>query len=184
MKKYILVKTSEEIQIGDTIGRKEKMTFSFGTIDIKKSLLITPESLKTLIASGTVKAVEETEEDCLEESLSKTIVNENNIGFYIKLLSNKYNKNPGKVIEWLEATNKICPKAVLDILLNEIALKFYNDNPSAFDEAEEYYSIRPKNGTVGKVTNINSYIPLFKSVDDAERARKILKSQLELMYGE
>ena len=84
----------------------------------------------------------------------------------------------------LDDMNKVCSRAVLDLLLDIIAQVFYNEDPKGFDEAEHYYSIRLHDGKCGEVHKVHSRIPLFKSEEDVEAAREILKEQLVYMYGE
>jgi hypothetical protein len=174
MKKYIIVKTKEPVDIGDTIEKSKEISTSFGTIKSVEKILVTVSTIPELIKSGLIKKV--------EEVANKYDIS-NNIGYYVSTLAKKYQKSFEEITEWLDKTNKLCPKAVFDILLNEIAIDFYNKNHKAFEDAEEYYSIRLKDGKVGKVTNYIDYLPVFKSVEDAEKARAILKEQLEFMYG-
>lgn len=174
MKKYVIAKTGEPVNIGDTLHGEKEVNTSFGRIKTVEEILLTEDNIQDFIDSGVIKAV----------SSKKIMKNQYDLGKIITLLADRYYKSVEEVTEWLEGTNNICPKAVLDILLQEIAVRFYNDDPKAFDEAETYYSLRPRDGKVGKVQHVNSYIPLFKSAEDAEKARVILKVQLERMYGE
>lgn len=178
MKKYVFVKTGEEVNIGDTIEGTKESKNSFGTIKTKVVIKVTAHNINELIEKRVIKCVESNnpKNDCEYDR--------NNIGFYINKLAIRYKRNIDDVISWLEDTNKICSRAVLDILLNEIAIEFYNIDVRSFDSAETYYSIRLKDGKVGEVRNIYSHIPLFKSKEDAEKARLILKGQLDYMYGE
>ena len=172
--KYVLAKTGEEVNFGDILYcTKEKKT-SFGTIKTSGSCLLTPYNVDVFIEKGIIE---------VRKSLEVDSKDTDNIGFYLEMLSKRIKCSVKELTSWLENMNKVCPKAVLDMLLQEIALAFYNNNPEAFDKAKEYYSLRPRDGKVGKVININSYIPLFKSKEDAEKARNILKGQLALMYG-
>lgn len=173
MKKYVITKTGEEVKLGDKIACKQERKTSFGTIKTYQEFTVTGANLGTFIRNGIIEVVEE-----------KSPKHNADIGNYIDLAAQKMKCSSEDLIDWLEAMNKVCPKAVLDLLLQTIAIKFYNDDPQAFDDAEEYYSLRPRDGKVGKVYNISSYIPLFKSVEDAEAAREILEDQLKLMYGE
>lgn len=174
MKKYIIAKTGQPVNIGDTLQGTKDVNTSFGKMKIVEEFLLTEDNFQDFIDIGVIKVV----------SQRRAVKNQYDLGKIITLLADRYGKSSEEVTEWLENTNAICPKAVLDILLQEIAIRFYNDDPNAFDEAKEYYSLRPKDGKVGKVSNINSYMPLFKSVEDAEKAREILKEQLNRMYGQ
>lgn len=182
MKKFIIAKTGEEVKLGDTIRRVRRQKNSFGTIEAVDDVLISIHNINSLIEKGIIKCIDAPKDVNPKNTDIKFDVD--SIGFYVKFLSIRYQCSISKVIDWLNATNKICPKAVLDLLLHEIALHFYNADVKGFDEAENYYSLRPRDGKVGKVTNVTSHVPLFKSAEDAERARKILKEQLEYMYGE
>lgn len=171
MKKYTIVATGEPVNIGDTLQGKKEVSTSFGTMEMMEEILVTEAIIPSLIERGIIKAVE------IKEEETPTV------GKYIHGLAEKYKMSVSDTIEWIDKTNKICPKAVLDILLNEIAFDFYKKDAKAFSDTKEYYSLRSKDGKVGKVNGISSYIPLFKSVKDAEKAREILKEQLKHMYG-
>lgn len=174
MKKYVIAKTGQPINIGDTLQGTKEVNTSFGKMKMVEEILLTEDNIHDFIEAGIIKVV----------STRKAVKNQYDLGRIITLLADRYGKSANDITEWLEATNAICPKAVFDILLNEISISFYNDNPDAFNAAKEYYSLRPRDGKVGKVHNIHSYHPLFKSAEDAEKAREILKEQLEHMYGE
>jgi hypothetical protein len=179
MKKLVLAKTGEEVKMGETIRGIKNIETSFGAIKSVETIRVTVHNVDSLIERGILK--------CIEEPKVKEPTNADdtdNIGFYVKVLSIRYKKSMKEIIDWLNDTNRICPKAVLDLLLHEISMYFYSIDVEAFDKAEDYYSLRPRDGKVGKVVNINKYVPLFKSAEEAERARKILKKQLEYMYGE
>ena len=170
-RKYFIEETGQEVNIGDMIQKTKVTDTTFGTVKTVEIVEITEDTLKDLIKRGVVK--------CKETEVSDL----DNIGFYIASLAEKYNKSEKEVIDWLDKTNDICPKAVLDILLSEIAIHLFAEDMEGFTDSKEYYSLRPKDGKVGKVVNFNAFIPLFKNIEDAERARRILKTQLELMYG-
>jgi hypothetical protein len=181
MKKLVLAKTGEEVKIGDTIRGIKSTETSFGVIEFVETIRVTAHNVNSLIERGLIKCIEEPN---IKESTSDAFSGTDNIGFYVKSLSIRYKKSMKEIIDWLNATNRIYPKAVLDLLLHEISMHFYSIDVEGFDNAEDYYSLRPRDGKVGKVVNINKYVPLFKSAEEAERARKILKKQLEYMYGE
>ena len=169
--KYILVQTGEEVKFGDMIAYTQKKETSFGILKICSKCTLTPLNIDEYIKRGVIKFVKSDEEDTL------------NISYYIKKLASQYGCTIEELADWLDMTNKICPRAVFDILLQTIALEFYSKDPQAYNKVSEYYSLRIKDGKVGKVTNLNNYIPLFKNVEDAETARTILSKQLKRMYG-
>ena len=181
MKKLVLAKTGEEVKIGETIRGIKSIETSFGLIKSVETIRVTVHNVNSLIERGVIKCIEEPK---VKETTSDDFSDADNIGFYVKILSIRYKKSMKEMIDWLNDTNRVYPKTVLDLLLNEISMHFYNIDVEGFDKAENYYSLRPKDGKVGKVVNINKYIPLFKSAEEAERAREILKKQLEYMYGE
>ena len=170
MNKYIIKKTGEEIKIGDTVSIITNQNATFGVLRMKEVLKVTPSVLKRLIGADIVEVVE-----------SKDILD---LTFYINMLAQKMGLTVEKTIELLNNMNKVCSRAVLDLLLKVIAQAFYNEDPKAFDEAEHYYSIRLHDGKCGEVHKVHSHIPLFKSIKDVETARKLLKNQLIYMYGE
>lgn len=183
MKKFIIAKTGEEVNIGDFVRETSESKNSFGTIKTVRTTMITMSNIDDFINKGIIKVVET--EDLNKDNLhgSKKYL-EDNVGYYLEQLASKMHYCTSELIYLLNKMNEVSPKAVLDLLLETVSTSFYEEDPQAFDSAEVYYSLRPKDGKVGKVVNINSHIPLFKSVEDAEKARTILKEQLELMYGE
>ena len=179
MMKLKLAKTGKEVKIGDVLEKTNEIETSFGTIKFKDRITVSLNNLSRLIEAGIIVMGSSDSEDT-KKSLKKSY----DLGMIISSLARKYKCSVEKLSEWLDETNRICPRAVLDLLLNEISYIFYYDNPQAFDKAETYYSLRPRDGKVGKAININKYVPLFKSAEEAEIAREILKKQLEYMYGE
>ena len=172
MKKYVIAKTGEEVNFGDIVATTCERVTSFGSIKSYEEFTLTPVNIKTFIENGVIKVVEEGKEP--EES---------NLGYYINIAAKKLKCTKEELIEWLEKMNKVCPKAVFDFLLHIIAIEYYKKDLKAFGEAKAYYSLKPKDGEVGRVNITSAYIPLFKSREDAEEARKLLKDQLDLMYG-
>lgn len=171
MKKYVIVKTGEEVKYGDTIQLSQSRETSFGVFKRISKFKLSPINAELFIRHGIIKCVEE--ETASEDTLNRCL----------EIAAKKMECSVKELVDILERMNRICPKAVLDLLLQTLALKFYNENIKAFNEAKEYFSLKPKDGKVGKVYNNNKYIPLFKSEEDAEKAREVLKKQLTLMYG-
>ena len=172
MKKYRIKSTGEEVNIGDRVSVCKTQRTSFGKLIVKETLYLDERAAKKLIGYGVLEEI----------NTAKAPISD--ITFYVGILADKLHKSVEEVAEMLEDLNKVCPRAVLDILLNVIATSFYNEDPQAFDEAEHYYSIRLYDGKCGEVHRVHSNIPLFKSKEDVEAARLILKDQLEFMYGE
>ena len=175
-RKLVIAETGKEVKFGDLVSYfKEKKT-NFGTIRISECYTLTVHNVDILLERGILKLVD-------AEKKKSTCPN-NNIGFYLHLLAKKLKCKPEELSAWLEKVNEEYPKVVLDLFLNIISDKLYDDNPKDFDNAETYFGIRAKDGKVGKVVTISDYIPTFKSKEDAEIARNILKEQLDFMYGE
>ena len=172
MKKFILAETGEEVEFGDVIVEVNENDYSKCTI----IQTVTEYNISYFIEKGIIKEVEDNKnkKEAIREDLE----------FYIDLLALRCKKSSKEVTGWLDTMNSFCPKAALDLLLNEIALYFYNVDVEGFDKTDKYFSLRPSDGKVGRVVIINSHIPLFKSIEDAELARKILNKQLKLVYGE
>ena len=171
MSKYVIAKTGEPVKIGDIISLKREKKTSNGVFKYVYEYTITEDNIDTLISKGIIKQV--------GESSPKKY---KSIEYYVDKLGNRFNISAENVGFMLDKWNKVCPKAVLDILLQEIALDFYKSQ--IYDRGKVYYSLRPKDGKVGVLKTPIPFIPLFTSKEDAEKAREILNGQLTLMYGE
>ena len=170
MKRYKVKKTGKEIKIGDSIAIVTSRKTSFGVLNIKKVTPVTETILEQLAKDGFVEIISPKKNQ--------------ELSFYVGLLAQKLGRETDEVTSMLDDMNKVCSRAVLDLLLDIIAQAFYNEDPKAFDEAENYYSIRLHDGKCGVVHKVHSHIPLFKSEEDVEAAREILKDQLIYMYGD
>ena len=170
-KKYVITKTGEEVKIGDIIACKEEQKTSFGTIKTMNFFTVTAHNIDTLIKQGIIKCIEPKEDK------------KKDLTFYLMSLADRMSCRMKDLTTWLEKINKVCPRAVLCILLEQIASEFRKADPIAYIKAECYYSIKLKDGTVGKLPEENKHLPVFKSKEDAECAREILKDQLKFMYG-
>ena len=170
MKKYKIKQTGKEIKIGDTINIVTTRKTSFGVLKTIEKFSVTRELLSVLLKKELIESVEP--------------VKNEELSFYVEMLAQKLGRDYEEVCSMLDDMNKVCSRAVLDLLLDTIAQVFYNDDPQGFDEAEHYYSIRLYDGKCGEVHKVHSRIPLFKSKEDVEAAREILKDQLVYMYGE
>ena len=170
MKKYKVKETGKEIKIGDKISLTVSHKTSFGLLNVKKVVIVTKDIIDQLIKRGLVEVI--------------TPKKNQELSFYVGLLAQKLGRDIDEVALMLDDMNKVCPRVVLDLLLDIIAQAFYNEDPEAFDEAENYYSIRLHDGKCGVVHKVHSHIPLFKSEEDVEAAREMLKDQLIYMYGD
>lgn len=181
MIKLKLSKTGEEVKIGDLLRKYKREEHSFGTVETAEVIKVSLDNLSKLIDKGVIDLVmdSDAEHKPKEEEIPNKM--DDNVIFYIEKLAAKYKVSTKNMCEWLDKTNKICPKAVLDLLLQEISNHFQKKNAKV--ETSAYYSLRPSDGKVGKVSNIHGYIPLFNNAEDAEKARIILRKQLEFMYG-
>lgn len=85
-------------------------------------------------------------------------------------------------------TAKIMPMAAFNILIKEIAIMLDDRYPGTINNSEEIYVISTFNGKVvkAKKDNIVNYknFAAFRTVEDAETARCILKSLIVRMFGE
>ena len=170
MKKYKIKETGKEIKVGDRITIVTSRKTSFGELNAKETFPVNTIILEQLVKKGLVEVT--------------TPKKNEELSFYVKLLAQKLGRSYDDTASMLDDMNKVCSRAVLDLLLDTIAQVFYNEDPDAFDKAEHYYSIRLYDGKCGEVHKVHSRIPLFKSIEDVEAAREILKEQLVYMYGE
>lgn len=172
-KKYVIVKTGEEVKIGDKIAYEAERETSFGTLTVYQEFTVSPANIGTFIKNGIIKCVES----------SNNSKKHMDLGYYVKVIASQMGCSSEKVIEMLEKLNKVCPKAVLDVLVQVVSTQFYKDDPRAFGDAECYYGFRVKDGSIGVVTSVSPYVCMFKSKEDAAAAKEILKEQFAFMYG-
>jgi hypothetical protein len=183
-KKYIIADTGEEVTIGSKIKKDSIMKNSFGILRITETIILDSFNIVDFLKKGIIKCIDvETEDNVkMDEKASR---NPFTLEYYIQKIADNYKCTVDEAIKWLNNTNKFCPKAVLDIFLEVISKEYQRiDGISYHGKIGTYYSLKLKDGTVGKVINpSNRHIPLFKDIKDAEDVRNILKDQLELMYG-
>lgn len=167
MKKYIIVKTGEECKIGDLIGYSIEKKCSFGEFKLEEYITLNSSNLQSLIDKGVIK--------CVEPSENK----ERTLAFYIDNIAKKLGCTSVEVTNKLDKLNKVCPKAVFDILLAEISLQDFKDDCKKYLESSSFYSINPANGKIFLVTEeFYGVFPLFKDEESAKAAKKLLKKQL------
>ena len=77
MKKYVICKTGEPVNIGDILHTDKKISTSFGTILFTKDITVTESIIPSLVDSGIIKEVVSTKPN---EKLP-------NIGYYINIFT-------------------------------------------------------------------------------------------------
>ena len=174
MKKYVITRTGETVNIGDTIRKTKKIENSFGTIETIEDVLVTKSNIDSLVKAGVLK--------CIDTSLNTSKNKRLTLEIIIESLAKKYNKSVEEIIDWMNTTNKFCPRVVLDLLLHEAAYCL-NGRNSNFMVENTYYTIDSDNGLTRHIP-YSRILPLFKTEEDLELVRKVLKAQFKLMYGE
>ena len=174
MKKYVITRTGETVNIGDTIRKTKKIENSFGTIETIEDVLVTKSNIESLVKAGVLKCIDTSLNTSKKEKLSLEMIIEN--------LAKKYNKSVEEIIDWMNTTNKFCPKVVLDLLLYGAA-SCLNGEDLKNAPNKEYFTINLINNNTTSLLYKNN-IPLFKTREDVALVRRVLIDQLKLMYGE
>ena len=173
-RKFILKETGEPFELGHVLGRIYEKTTEYGKITTRIEDLITECNVDQFIEDGLLEEVFPTQEPDNKPS---------DYDYYFDILCEEYGKSREEVEEYLNATNEICPAAVLNILLTVVSEEL---NKWSTTTSDIRYFISPNTGMICEVSLDNQQFlamtPYFKLEEDAILAKNILKEQFELMY--
>lgn len=175
MKKFINVKSGDEVRIGDKIGIMTTIDLPiFGEVEVVRKITLTRKVLTQLIRSGEVKVVSiENHDDIWNAAISNLI---EKTGWKEEKLSS--------ILETLESANLW---AVTQIVLKEIAIELDKKYEDHINESEHIYAISPQDGRVHEINkaHIKNYkaFPAFRTIEDAKIACSLIKDNLKSIFA-
>ncbi len=174
MSKYISEITGKEIKVGDTVSVGLLSDFDNERIE-KTKVILTEEVLDSLVKLGMVKKVED--KDYLYKEAVNRIAQYNDI-------------SAAEAIVLLNAIKKINKWAALLMILKELSTILNSKYSKPLDECKYVSIINPLNGTIITVTTSNiphvnyNTIPVFRTKNDAEKAKLVVEKQFKDCFNE
>lgn len=116
-----------------------------------------------------------------------TVMNPDNVEFYIHNLAEKKGWEYKKMVSYLENLGNFSKVALLNVLLREIAIYLDERYEDSIDKAEEIFVISTLNGKVVKVENksvIKNFrnFAAFRTEEDAKTAHRILSKLIRKIF--
>lgn len=177
MKKYFY--KDKEIKVGDSFtitdsAKDEEYTYEYNIIVEN----VTESYLNDLYKAGYITIKEDTKDNFYKLLYEKVI----------EKISNKMCLSTTSVKILLDSIYKIYPWATIHIMLKELAIeldKKYQDN---IKKAPALYAVSPQDGRIHEVNKnyFKSYtcVPVFRSIEDAKIACRIIKKELKKVFCE
>lgn len=175
MKMY-LKETNEEITFGDVIKISEVFKHDyFGTVTSTIEVPLTEYNLQHFIDDGIVYTVNDT-------TVDYDIIR----GNVISRMAKRYGWDEKRLTRILNTIDAVHPSASVQMVLKEIALMLDEKYPGYIGKSEEMYVISMGDGNIYPINkdNIKNFrnIAVFRTVGDAELAKKILGDKLTNLF--
>lgn len=172
MKKYVFVRTGEEIDMGQKMSKI--IDSPFGPITIEE-VTLSEKTLPRLVEEGIVSVKEYNEGTHTD------------IEYYITHLALRIGWAPENLIRYLDNLSKINETAILSILLKEVAIVLDKKYTDHIENSEEIYSISLTNGEITKVKDLNRIknfrnFAAFRTLEDCMQAKEILKPIMKGLF--
>lgn len=190
-KKYYLA-NGKEVKVGDIISMVKKINSPiFGVGRITEEIMVSEEALPILIQEGIITTKESPNKNKVDANPSK--VNSPvpmDIVYYMKKIGNRLGWKVDKVAHYLDSIASLNPTASLSIILKEIAIELDKRYDGHIRSAATIYCISAatKDNPIVEVPrypNLNyKAISLFRSIEDAEIAKEIVKDFLDAINSE
>jgi hypothetical protein len=178
-RKYYLVETGKEVKLGDDIAYVQCVKTPFGKLTSVSQVPFTLKTKDTFITLGIVKEKATGEEG---EDAPYTLDD------IVQSIADSWEWEHDKLVGFLNKISRYYPAATLSILLRAIAKKFDKKYDNHISESEHIYVISLTNGEISEVDKktIISYdhFAAFRSKKDARRAKYIMRTFFDAMYGE
>lgn len=172
MKKFFVKDSNAEVKIGDTITLEFVTMTPFGNAVATKTLKVTGKVLETLIKDDKVivKEVKPNYNIVVAAALNK--------------LASKFKCSEAEILEILHTIKDVNPWAAAQLLLREIAIELDAQYSNHISNSEEFYCLSPQDIEIHKMDKksfvVFGYAPLFRTMEDAQVAKKIITQFLTL----
>lgn len=177
--KIYLKETKEEVTFGDVIVTKETFTHKyFGTIISTCEATLTKKNLQHFIDAGILY---------IEKEVNNNIVNYNELrNTILTRMAKRYEWDENRLTRILKVLDSAHPSASVQMVLKEIAIMLDEKYPGHISRSENLYVISMGDGNIYpiKKDSIKSFrnIAVFRTVKDAEEAKKILGNKLTDLF--
>lgn len=142
--------------------------------------LVPFEAVKEFYPEELVKEIEASSDEAL------TLMDPENVEFYINRIANKVGWDYKKVASYLTNLEKFSPMAEFNVLLKEVAVFLDEKYEDSIDKAEEIFVISSLDGKVykadrSKIRNFRNFAA-FRTVEDAKFAHRVLSKKVRKMF--
>lgn len=173
--KIYLKETKEEVTFGDVIVTKETFTHEyFGKVEYTYEVALTKENLQYFIDAGVLYTEKENNH---YNEIRNTILTR---------MAKRYEWDEKRLTRILKVLDSVHPSASVQMVLKEIALMLDEKYPGHISRSENLYVISMGDGNIYpiKKDNIKNFrnIAIFRTVKDAEIAKKILGNKLTDLF--
>ena len=171
MKKYVVTGTNSEVRMGGIV----EVRFPFDELGIGIiKYPVTEETIPFLLEKGIIKEIPEPSEIDIND--------------VVKHLASRIGWNIENLDKYLNNLYKIYPVAVFSIILRELAIFMDEKYPDHINKSKEIWSISTLNGEIVRVKNLNKIknfknFAAFRTLEDALKAKKIMKRALEDLFN-
>lgn len=173
--KIYLKETKEEVTFGDVIVTKEVVRHKyFGTVVSTCETTLTEENLQYFIDAGVLYIEKENNH---YNEIRNTVLTR---------MAKRYEWDEKRLTRILKVLDSVHPSASVQMVLKEIALMLDEKYPGHISRSENLYVISMGDGNIYpiKKDNIKNFrnIAVFRTVKDAEIAKKILGNKLTDLF--
>lgn len=177
MRKLILVKTGEEVTVGDVVTMcRDANIPAIGRCKFIKEVTINETNIPELINLGIIKVVDTKSEDTLPHYP----------GYYVCKIADRLGWKPEKAYNYLNGIYSIMPAAAFSIILREIAIDLDKQYKDHISNSPEIYVVNLLDGRITKVNkaSIKNYrnFAAFRTIEDAKMACNITRYFLKDMF--
>ena len=174
----IYLKDGKEVQIGDTLVKKEVDPLFRRTV--VQQIVVTKDILPELLEAGIVTTIKPAKFAMVESEVPMRLE------YYIQKIADKLGWKIERVYNYLNNVDTILPAAAFSIILREIAIELDKKYEDHIDKSPEIYAISMFDGRIIKANkaHIKNYknFAAFRSVSDAKIACRITKDILKEMF--
>lgn len=114
-----------------------------------------------------------------------TVLNPENVEFYINRIAVEKHWDYRKVASYLDNLEKFSPVAAFSVLLRDVAIYLDSQYEDSIDKAEEIYVISTLDGKIhkveGTIKNFRNFAA-FRTIEDAKFAHRVLSKKIRKMF--